>query len=87
MHKSHPFLPKSLDAKSGTTACPLRYTGLFGFPGADTLGNMFQFLRDFEDYCCGVRDPHFARSLNRSLQSFKMWLTQNKSAIPLEAAA
>jgi len=59
----------------------------FGFPNADTLGNMFQFLRDFEDYCCGVRDPHFARSLNPSLQSFKMWLTQNKSAIPLEAAA
>ena len=59
----------------------------FGFPNADTLGNMFQFLRDFEDYCCGVRDPHFARSLNPSLQSFKMWLTQNKSAIPLEAVA
>jgi len=59
----------------------------FGFPGADTLGNMFQFLRDFEDYCCGVRDPHFARCLNPSLQSFKMWLTQNKSATPLEAAA
>ena len=22
----------------------------FGFPGADDLGNMFQFKRDFEDY-------------------------------------
>jgi NmrA-like family len=26
----------------------------FGFPGADDLGNMFQFKRDFEDYFCGA---------------------------------
>ena len=65
---------------------PETYRG-FGFAGADTLGNHFQFLRDFENYFSGVRDPNFARSLNPSLQSFKMWLTQNKSAIPLEAAA
>jgi uncharacterized protein YbjT (DUF2867 family) len=56
----------------------------FGFPGADDMGNMFQFKRDFEDYFCGVRRPSFARSLNPSLQDFKMWLTQNKNAIPLE---
>jgi len=59
----------------------------FGFPGADDLGNMFQFKRDFEDYFCGARDPSFARSLNPSLQTFKGWLTQNKSAIPLGDAA
>ena len=65
---------------------PNTYRG-FGFPGAETLGNMFQLMRDFEDYFCGVRDPNFARSLNPSLQSFKMWLTQNKSAFPLERVA
>ena len=59
----------------------------FGFPGADDLGNMFQFKRDFEDYFSGVRKPDFARSLNPSLQNFKTWLTQNKNAIPLEEAA
>jgi hypothetical protein len=59
----------------------------FGFPGADDLGNMFQFKRDFEDYCCGVRNPDFARSLNPSLWDFKSWLTQNKNAIPLEDSA
>jgi uncharacterized protein YbjT (DUF2867 family) len=59
----------------------------FGFPGADDLGNMFQFKRDFEEYYCGVRNPDFARSLNPSLQTFKMWLTQNKNAIPLEDTA
>ena len=62
---------------------PEAYCGS-GFPGADSLGNHFQFLRDFEDYFSGARDPNFARSLNPSLQTFKMWLTQNKNAIPLE---
>jgi uncharacterized protein YbjT (DUF2867 family) len=65
---------------------PEVYRG-FGFPGADDLGNMFQFKCDFEEYFCGVRTPDFARSLNPSLQNFKMWLTQNKSAIPLEDTA
>jgi len=65
---------------------PEAYRG-FGFPGADDLGNMFQFKRDFEDYYSGARNPDFARSLNPSLQNFKMWLTQNKNAIPLDEAA
>jgi uncharacterized protein YbjT (DUF2867 family) len=56
----------------------------FGFPGADDLGNMFQFKRDFEEYFSGVRSADFARSLNPSLQNFRTWLTQNKNAIPLE---
>jgi len=65
---------------------PEVYRG-FGFPGADDLGNMFQFKRDFEGYFSGVRDPDFARTLNPSLQTFRMWLTQNKMAIPIEDAA
>jgi uncharacterized protein YbjT (DUF2867 family) len=56
----------------------------FGFPGADDLGNMFQFKCDFEDYYCGARSPAFARTLNPSLQDFKTWLTNNKNAIPLD---
>jgi uncharacterized protein YbjT (DUF2867 family) len=56
----------------------------FGFPGADDLGNMFQFKRDFEKDYCGARNPAFARTLNPSLQDFHTWLTRNKSAIPLE---
>jgi uncharacterized protein YbjT (DUF2867 family) len=56
----------------------------FGFPGADDLGNMFQFKRDFEDYFSGVRNPDFARTLNPSLQNFKAWLAANKSAIPIK---
>jgi uncharacterized protein YbjT (DUF2867 family) len=55
-----------------------------GFPGAEDLGNMFQFKRDFNDYYCGVRDIAFSRSLNPALQNFDAWLTQNAARIPLE---
>ncbi len=56
----------------------------FGFPGADDLGNMFQFKRDFEDYFSGIRNPEFARTLNPALQDFKTWLARNKNAIPVK---
>jgi uncharacterized protein YbjT (DUF2867 family) len=56
----------------------------FGFPGAEDIGNMFQFKRGFEDDYSGARDPEFARSLNPSLLTFERWLEQNKDRIPLE---
>ena len=59
----------------------------FGFPGADDLGNMFQFKRDFNDYYRGARSIEFSRSLNPELQSLDQWLQQNASRIPIEAAA
>ena len=62
---------------------PEAYRG-FGFPGAEDLGNMFQFKRDFQEAFCGPRDPRIARSLNPELQTFDQWLAQNKSRIPLE---
>jgi len=62
---------------------PEAYRG-FGFPGADDIGNMFQFNRDFEDVFNGARSLEFSRALNPSLQTFDKWLAQNKSRIPLE---
>ena len=56
----------------------------FGFPGAEDLGNMFQFKRDFEQDYCGVRNLSVARALNPALQTFDQWLAQNGSRIPLE---
>ena len=55
-----------------------------GFPGADDLGNMFQFKRDFQEYYCGVRNVNFARTLNPELQTFNKWLAKNKDRIPIE---
>src|SRR5262245_20957844 len=56
----------------------------FGFPGADDLGNMFQFKRDFNRDFCSARNLDVSRALNPSLLTFEQWLTQNKSRIPLE---
>ena len=56
----------------------------FGFPGADDLGNMFQFNRDFESVFRGARSLEQSRALNPSLQTFEQWLAQNKTRIPLE---
>jgi len=61
---------------------PEVYRG-FGFPGADDLGNMFQYKADFEAEYCGARDLAFSRSLNPQLQTFAQWLAANKDRIPL----
>jgi uncharacterized protein YbjT (DUF2867 family) len=58
------------------------YRGL-DFPGADDLGNMFQFKHDFQEVFCGPRDVGFSRSLNPRLQSFDDWLAANKGRIPI----
>ncbi len=65
---------------------PEAYRSL-GFPGADDLGNMFQFFRDFEVYFCGARSLDVSRALNPGLLSFDGWLAANASRIPIEAAA
>jgi uncharacterized protein YbjT (DUF2867 family) len=70
---------------------PVYYNGVepevyrgFGFPGADDLGNMFQFYRDFDADFRRPRDPAIARRLNPALQTFKEWLQKNAGLIPLE---
>lgn len=55
----------------------------FGFPGADDLGNMFQFFRDFEQDCCDARSISETKKLNPELLTFDRWLAANKSQIPL----
>jgi uncharacterized protein YbjT (DUF2867 family) len=55
----------------------------FGFPGAEDIGNMFQFKHDFEDYYCGARSLEFTKSINPSLKSFDTWLRENKEKIPI----
>jgi len=56
----------------------------FGFPGAEDLGNMFQFKRDFEEYFCGARSLAVSRALNPALLTFDQWLMDNKASIPIE---
>jgi hypothetical protein len=55
-----------------------------GFPGAEEFGNMFQFMRDFNEVFCGARSLAVSRALNSELQTFEAWLTRNKSRLPIE---
>lgn len=62
---------------------PAQYRA-FGFPGAEDLGNMFQYKHDFEAEFCGARDVAQTRALNPGLQTFAQWLADNSGRIPLE---
>ena len=77
-------LTKALGKEVGYNDVPPEVYRGFGFPGAEDLGNMFQFKRDFEQSFCGARNLDISRALNPSLQTFEMWLAQNKSRIPVE---
>ena len=79
------------DALSKALGQDVRYNAVspemyrsFGFPGAEDLGNMFQFNRDFEQVFCAARSVDVSRALNPSLQTFDAWLAENKTRIPLE---
>ncbi len=77
-------LTKALGQKVIYNAVPPAVYRGFGFPGAEDLGNMFQFNHDFEQDYCNARNLDVARSLNPSLQTFEKWLDQNKGRLPLE---
>jgi len=77
-------ISKALDMEVAYNAVPPELYRTFGFPGAEDLGNMFQFKRDFEDYYCGARNLGESKSLNPSLQTLEQWLEANKSNIPIE---
>ena len=55
-----------------------------GFPGAEDLGNMFQFYKEFEQPFCEARSLGFSLSLNPELQTFGAWLSRNGVRIPVE---
>jgi uncharacterized protein YbjT (DUF2867 family) len=54
-----------------------------GFPGADDMGNMFEYQAILGDEFNRHRSPEVARSLNPALQTFDEWLNANASRIPL----
>ncbi len=58
------------------------YRGL-GFPGAEDLGNMFQFKHDFNAEFCAARSVELSRSLNPQLQDFATWAVAHAAEIPL----
>ncbi|MEA2762657.1 MAG: hypothetical protein QOD47_1941 [Gemmatimonadaceae bacterium] len=86
-HLTGEQMAKSLSKALGQTVnynavTPAAYRA-FGFPGADDLGNMFQFNSEFEQDCCDARNISETKSLNPELQTFDRWLGENKSRIPI----
>jgi uncharacterized protein YbjT (DUF2867 family) len=57
------------------------------FPGADEIGNMWQFKRDNETAYCARRDLVRARLLNPAMADFGAWLGANQSRIPVAQVA
>lgn len=53
----------------------------FGFPGAEDLGNMFQYQQILGDAFYRARDPKVSRELNPGLLNFDAWLAANKDKI------
>jgi uncharacterized protein YbjT (DUF2867 family) len=59
---------------------PEQYRAL-GFPGADDLGNMFQFKSEYEHDYCASRSVACARELNPQLMTFAAWLASKRRAL------
>ncbi|HEX8702866.1 MAG TPA: NmrA/HSCARG family protein [Myxococcaceae bacterium] len=76
-------LSKALGKQIAYNYVPPEVYRTFGFPGADDMGNMFQYYRDFAKEFTEARDLGFARKLNPELQSFSQWLERSKTRIPL----
>lgn len=77
-------MSNALGCKIGFFDVPFNvYRGL-GFPGAEDLGNMFQYQAILGDEFTRSRDPSVARALNPGLLSFDAWLAKNKGRIPME---
>ena len=74
---------KALGVEVVYQAVPPSVYRSFGFPGAEDLGNMFQYKHDFEGEFRAPRSVEQSRELNPRLQSFAQWLEANKSLIPL----
>ena len=77
-------LSKSLGKEVIYNKIPAATYRSFGFPGAEDLGNMFQFYDEFAPELNSIRDVKMSKEINPSLQSFDDWLAKNGKRIPLD---
>jgi len=75
---------RALGRKVGFHDIPFDVYRGFGFPGADDMGNMFEWQSLINAEFCRARDVDLSRSLNPELLSFDEWLANNVGRIPLE---
>jgi uncharacterized protein YbjT (DUF2867 family) len=87
--------PEMCDALSRALQRRVRYHEIapaafraLGFPGADDLGNMFEYQAASETEFCAARSPALTRRLHSDVLNFASWLRSNKTALlPSERAA
>ena len=72
---------KHLGAEVTYNDIPASVYRSFDFPGAEDMGNMFQFKADFETDYCKARNINETKKLNPELLDFDSWLEKNKSLI------
>jgi uncharacterized protein YbjT (DUF2867 family) len=77
-------LTNALGEEVRYNAVPAEVFRSFGFPGAEDLGNMFQYYEEFEKEFSDARDIAAAKELNPALQSFEEWLADNAKRLPIE---
>lgn len=75
-------LSRALGEPVSYYAVPFDTYRSFDFPGADDLGNMFQFYHDFNEDFLGNRSAELARSLNPDMLDFDDWLAKYGDRIP-----
>ncbi len=68
---------RALDRKVTFQDVPFDVYRAMGFPGAEDIGNMFQFQAILGEEFLRSRDPKLARSLSPDLLSFDAWLAAN----------
>jgi len=76
-------LSKALGKTIAYNAVPADVYRGFGFPGADEVGNMFQFKRDFADVYRKHRSLEESRRLNPELKTLAQWLGEHAAKIPM----
>ena len=83
-HEMAARLADALGEEVRYNAVPPAVFRSFGFPGAEDLGNMFQFYAEFADYLEGARDVALSRQLHPGLLDLRGWLAKYGKRIPLE---
>ena len=56
---------------------PFAEYAALGFPGADDLANMYQYMYEFNEAFCAARPVDATRDLHPGVSTFRQWLEQN----------
>jgi len=74
---------KALGREVGFYDVPFDTFRGLGFPGADDLGNMFEYQHIVEDAFLRSRDVKLSHELNPALLDFDQWLAVNAKRMPI----